>query len=519
MSDQEQSLTTATVEWSFCFDALNEAASSALASDLARIVTKGDCLALDGDLGLGKSSFARALLRARAEDPFLEVPSPTFTLMQDYAFEAEQGSLTIGHFDLYRISDVEELFEIGLEESWQTGCALIEWPDRAEELLPESTLWLHFELAEGDTRRLTLSGPGLWADRLSRLCPKRAFLNAAQWGDAVIRPLKGDLSPRSYDRVLRSQGSLDSPSSAILMDMPARAPGPELGDGRLYDLVAHRVTHLAPMVSICEGLEELGLRVPRRFGTAFDEGLMLWEDFGSKTLADGPEEPVTERYLAVVACLAKLHDQEIPQAFGGTGGLHRLPRYDRDAFLVELDVFLDHYWPHIRNAPCPSAERAAFQDLWQPLVDRLTGGEQTLVLRDVQDPNCFWLGGDAPGGAVGFIDFQDCLIGPSAYDLAALAMDARVTIPDALEREMLASYKSLRSLSESDAEAFEASYALCAAQRISKNLGAFARAANQLDRPHYLDHVSRSLGYLAKALGHPLLLDLKDWYVSRGLIS
>ena len=73
--------------WSFCFDALDDPASVALAADIARIIKSGDCLALDGSVGLGKSTFARALLRSRADDPFLEVPSPTFTLVQTYEME------------------------------------------------------------------------------------------------------------------------------------------------------------------------------------------------------------------------------------------------------------------------------------------------------------------------------------------------------------------------------------------------------------------------------------------------
>ena len=513
--------------WSFCFAALDEAASVALAADLAREIRAGDCLALDGSVGMGKSTFARALLRARADDPLLEVPSPTFTLVQSYEIESKEPDsedLEISHFDLYRIGDFEELYEIGLEESWQQGVALIEWPDRAEGLLPEETLWLQFEqAAEGECRKLTLTGTGMWGERLQHLCLKRNLLIVSGWGGGVIAPIKGDLSPRNYARISLSEpasiGGFDDPDKdagaeehAILMDMPARAPGPLLADGRAYDLVAHRVTALAPMVSISQGLAGLGLRVPDIYGVDLPNGLMLWEDFGGVTLAESADAPVAERYIATARQLALLHCQPCPEQFDGAGGTHLLSIYDREAFLIELDVFLDHYWPHVKGTTCPADERARFTALWSPLLDRLEQAECVLVLRDVQDPNCFWLE-DAPDGrSVGFIDFQDCLIGPVAYDLAALATDARVTICDTLEDDILSAYFATRKMSGESRDDFAVLYCLCVAQRTMKNLGAFARAANQWNRPSYLAHIPRSLGYLDKALAHPLLSDLKDWY-------
>ena len=512
--------------WSYRFPALSEAASKALAADLAGVIKQGDIVALDGDLGLGKSTFARALLRSRADDAFMEVPSPTFTLVQSYALGETGSKIEISHFDLYRISDFEELYEIGLEESWQTGAALIEWPDRAEDLLPKETLWLRFTLGESDaSRQLTLLGDANWGERLQRICEKRSLLISSGWNDGLLQPIKGDLSPRSYDRVHRppmdgeEEGvNRSEPKTAILMDMPEREPGPKLSDGRRYDLVAHRVTKLAPMVSITEGLADLGLRVPNIHGCDLKAGLMLWEDFGGETLARSQDTPIEERYLATVASLARLHNSDMPKGFAGAGGEAKLCHYDRDAFAIELDVFLDFYWPHVRGAPCADNERAEFAALWQPLLVRLTESEQTLVLRDVQDPNCFWLGESGPKGSVGFIDFQDCLIGPSAYDLAALAMDARITIPDALEAEMRTLYQTKRALTPEQLESFDIAYHLCAAQRTSKNLGAFARASSQLGRDDYLAHIPRGLHYLSKALGHPLLSELKDWYESKGLI-
>ncbi len=126
----------------------------------------GDVVALRGPLGSGKSELARALIRARA-GAAIEVPSPSFTLIQDY----ELGALTIRHIDLYRVERADELAELGLvapaaDEAW-----LIEWPERAEGLLPAESR-LDVELAQGpapDARIARLrAGPG-WADRLAAL--------------------------------------------------------------------------------------------------------------------------------------------------------------------------------------------------------------------------------------------------------------------------------------------------------------------------------------------------------------
>ncbi|WP_045679993.1 tRNA (adenosine(37)-N6)-threonylcarbamoyltransferase complex ATPase subunit type 1 TsaE [Martelella endophytica] len=131
----------------------DEAATIAFAGVLAPLMRKGDCLLLEGDLGMGKSTLARALIRARLSDPDMEVPSPTFTLVQVY-----DGAPPLYHFDLYRLGDPGELIELGLDEALEEGISLIEWPERGEGYLPEDALWLIFA-EEGAGRRVRLSGP------------------------------------------------------------------------------------------------------------------------------------------------------------------------------------------------------------------------------------------------------------------------------------------------------------------------------------------------------------------------
>jgi len=134
-------------------------ATEALATKLAPLLESGDVIALSGDLGVGKTAFARALIRAlgSAED----VPSPTFTLLQTY----DTGAGPVFHYDLYRIAHPDELTELGWEES-RAGIALIEWPERAGVLLPQDRLDVNLAFAAAPgARSATLCPQGNWRTR------------------------------------------------------------------------------------------------------------------------------------------------------------------------------------------------------------------------------------------------------------------------------------------------------------------------------------------------------------------
>jgi tRNA threonylcarbamoyladenosine biosynthesis protein TsaE len=138
----------------------DEAATEALARDLAPCLRKGDVVALRGDLGAGKTTFARALIRTlmRAEE---EVPSPTFTLVQTY----DAPLWRIYHFDLYRIEHPGELTEIGWDEALGDGLALVEWPERAGSSLPPRRLDIALGFGAGfDARTAQLLPNAGWAD-------------------------------------------------------------------------------------------------------------------------------------------------------------------------------------------------------------------------------------------------------------------------------------------------------------------------------------------------------------------
>ena len=135
------------------------AATEQLATKIAPFLHRGDLLALYGDLGAGKTTFARALLHARGVTG--EVPSPTFTLVQIY----DTCTIPLYHFDLYRLKSATELDELGFDDAMADGIVVVEWPERAEGRLTPDHLALHFA-ADASGRQCRLVGHGQWIERL-----------------------------------------------------------------------------------------------------------------------------------------------------------------------------------------------------------------------------------------------------------------------------------------------------------------------------------------------------------------
>src|SRR5271166_2367179 len=145
----------------------NEQATRRLAHDVAALLAPGDMVTLSGDLGAGKTTFARAVIRRLAGDERLEVPSPTFTLIESYPLRR----FPVVHADLYRVSDAAELDELGFEDAAEGAVVLLEWPDRAANRLPADRLDLAFSLAPSlglNARSVQITGLGAFAERLQR---------------------------------------------------------------------------------------------------------------------------------------------------------------------------------------------------------------------------------------------------------------------------------------------------------------------------------------------------------------
>ncbi|MGB3540694.1 MAG: tRNA (adenosine(37)-N6)-threonylcarbamoyltransferase complex ATPase subunit type 1 TsaE [Mesorhizobium sp.] len=488
----------------------DEAATMRLGEDFAMALRPGDVLALSGDLGAGKSTLARALIRALADDESLDVPSPTFTLVQSY-----DTRIPVHHFDLYRIGDGSELDELGFDEAVATGAVLVEWPDRATDRLLATTIRVELD-PHGEGRLARLLGDGAAFERIARSLAMRDFLDGCGWGQARRRRFVGDASARSYEIV-----ELDGFAPRVLMNSPELVLGPPVKDGKPYALIAHTSRTVAAFVAIDHALAEAGVSVPEIHAQDLAQGFLLTSHLGSGNFLDDAGKPVAERYAAAAELLAMMHGRPWSYRLEAEAGVfHEVPPFDRDAMMIEAELLVDWYVPAVTGAPPTDELREGYQHRWDALFARLSDREPTLMMRDFHSPNIIWRGERLGHDRLGIIDFQDALVGPTAYDVASLAMDARVTVPPEIEKATLDAYIAARHVEGSfDEEVFRETYAIMAAQRNSKILGIFVRLDRRDGKPDYLKHLPRIRDYLRRSLAHPTLAGLRDFYTEHGLLE
>ena len=494
--------------YSFTVALADEEATRRLMVDIAAALAPGDLITLSGDLGAGKTAFARALIRHLAGDQTVEVPSPTFTLMQ--AYDLPRFSLV--HADLYRLSGPAELAELGFEDIAPDAVTLLEWPDRSAGFLPADRLDVALTLSpqQGETfRNARVTGYGAFAARAERIAAMRAFLSRSGFAQAERQYVQGDASTRAYER-LTLEGA-----SYILMNSPKRPDGPPVRDGKPYSAIAHLAENVTPFVAMAQALRAQGLSAPAIFAADRDAGLLVIEDLGSELVVDGdPPAPIEPRYEVAADLLAALHRAPLPGVLPVEPGVdYTLPHYDLEAFLIEAELLVDWYLPRLDIKLVP-AKRDAYVEFWRDALAPVVEAPATWVLRDYHSPNLLWLPERAGVARIGLLDFQDAVMGPAAYDLASLLQDARVDVPEMMEIALLSRYTRVRRAADPgfDAPAFAKAYATLAAQRASKILGIFARLDRRDGKPRYLRHMPRVWAYLHRSLAHPALAQLSAWY-------
>lgn len=140
-----------------------------LASRLAPLLHTGDIVTLSGNLGTGKTELCRAMIHSMGYDE--DVPSPTFNLVQVYEPELEDmNTPTVWHMDLYRLEKASDVFELGIEDAFDTAVTLIEWPDKMGSYLPSGHLQIHLEMGETDnTRHIVFNGNEYWQRKLGAI--------------------------------------------------------------------------------------------------------------------------------------------------------------------------------------------------------------------------------------------------------------------------------------------------------------------------------------------------------------
>lgn len=494
-------------EWTILVE--DEAGTIRIATAIAASLKAGQIVTLSGDLGAGKTAFARALIRNLTGNPALEVPSPTFTLMQFY----DGMSFPIVHADFYRVNSADELDELGFDETLDRALLIVEWAERVGVLDAAERLDVKFALDPErgpQARRITLTGYGHFAEGIARSRRIEDFLENAGRGGVRRVPVQGDASTRAYERLVWPDGR-----SEILMIAPKRPDGPPVRAGKSYSAIAHLAESVHAFVAIGKGLHAQGLTAPTILAADLDAGLLLLEDLGTDSVIDAARHPIRDRYDIAIDALLHLHDETLPDIIPVSASQkYTIPRYDSDAMLIEVELLLDWYAPHIAKTEVSGSMRGHFVRLWREALSFLETQPHTWVLRDYHSPNLLWLPERAGVQRIGILDFQDAVIGPTAYDVVSLAQDARISVDEETELALFARYVRGRrkAAPEFDAAAFGRAYALMGAQRATKILGIFARLDQRDGKPAYLRHLPQMTAYLRRNLRHEALADLSVWY-------
>lgn len=311
----------------------------------------------------------------------------------------------------------------------------------------------------------------------------QAFLARHGWERAERTPLAGDASFRRYERLIRGD------ERAMLMDAP-----PPQEDVR-------------PFARLARHLGALGFSAPAIRAEEAALGLLLIEDFGDATftriLADGGDERTL--YEMAVDVLVALH--RLPPQTAVPDGLRP---YDDETLLTEVFLLTDWYMPRVMGRPTPAPVRQAYARAWLDAFAAVRTQPRTLVLRDYHVDNLMVLNGRQGMAACGLLDFQDALVGPAAYDLMSLIEDARRDIAPDLATAMRDRYAA--AFPDLDRPAFDAAFAVLAAQRHAKVIGIFTRLCLRDGKPRYLGHIPRLWRLLERALTHPQLAPVADWF-------
>lgn len=362
------------------------AATESLARQFALSLKKGDVLLLEGDLGAGKTTFARALLRAMGVGG--EVPSPTFTLVQVY----ETPEFPVYHFDLYRLKQPEEIEEIGFDDALAEGAVLVEWPEKAAAYMPRCAIKIFF--GQNETGRFARREEKKENGQRDKSLP--SFLEKAGWGGAARKDFAADFSSRRFARLR------DGERTAILVES---AP----------DQKTEEYARLA------NALRKEEIPAPEVYACDSEAGFLLMQDFGERNvgglLDSGADRAPFDEEAALI--LARLH-----QRFD-SAAMPTLPSYDTRLFLEQLAPFLDHYFPRRRDRLPTEVERISFFAAWREVLSPLEKLPRALLLRDFIPDNAMRLDQPLFGYGMGILDFQDAGIGPIAYDLASWSEEVR----------------------------------------------------------------------------------------------
>lgn len=460
----------------------NEAETAQLAQKISAYLFAGDVIRLEGDLGAGKSTFARALIQALGHKG--SVPSPTFTLMQTY----EDTRLPIAHLDCYRIEDPAELEALDLHLYLAHAVTVVEWPEKGGEIFSQNrpdaldyhilsmdnagTLTINLKEISPEKREVTFTASPSWVPRLalvekswSRAVTTEGRLEfLAHHGrtpEKLEKASPGDWSMRSYWRYEHNG------KTEILVDSPTP----------LEDIKSK--------IQLVEIYNKIGIKVPQIYAADEAKGYIIEEDFGPQRLlpfVEGLPEEEKEPWLR--AALDFLVDVKTKST------AVKMRSYTVEDFFLEAARFVDCTLPAMTGHATPVEEREAFHRAMVPLIQKILAVPQTLTHWDYHADNIMVLNPQKPAvESLGLIDFQDARLGPASYDVASFLKNDRLPIAPQVAEKLLE--ETMQKMGIEDKEGFKESCELIALQRTFKILGGLMRLAVRDGRTDLLDLLPR----------------------------
>ncbi|MDW3223673.1 MAG: phosphotransferase [Paracoccaceae bacterium] len=310
---------------------------------------------------------------------------------------------------------------------------------------------------------------------MSRENDLKDFVECAGWGHAKITPLAGDASNRRYDRLHLPDGQ-----SAVLMDA-----SPFKGEDT------------RPFVHIATYLHEIGLSAPQIHYSDLENGFLLIEDLGD------------DLFARIISVNPKLELPLYECAVDVLSHLHRSPPPDlkpyNAAIMTPLAALAFDWYQFGAQGRMDVPARDIFSDVFAKLLAPLDAQPQVLIQRDYHAENLLWLPHRKSVARVGLLDFQDAMLGHTAYDLVSVLQDARRDVPAQLEKAMIDRFLEQNP---QDGDQFLSAYAILGTQRNLRILGVFSRLCLKAGKTHYIDLIPRVWGHIQTNLKHPDLHDI-----------
>lgn len=488
------------------FNINNEDETIRLAEYLAIFLKCGDIVTLSGDLGAGKTTFARSLIRFITRQPKIKITSPTFLLIHEY----EGEFVKVVHADLYRMTNPDELTEISFDEIFRNSVAVVEWPERYPRLIETAKAIINITLPESNdqfSRIISVTANEYILNSIEHQIYIYEFLSKYNWNDAARELIAGDASGRRYERLRKKF------DSAILMISQKEKFKPIIKKNQSYESIAKISMSIKSLIAVANGLSKAGFSAPNIFGFDIKNGLILSEDLGADLIYNS-DGPIVERYQEAVQFLGTFHTIDLPQRMPIYEDItYEMPKYDIDALLIEIELFFDWYIPYATQNIIVEQERINFLDIWRKLLEPIQKEPHGWTLRDFHSPNILWLSKRMGVKKVGLIDIQDTVWGHRAYDLVSLLQDARVFISAELEIELYNLYIDIRIKNDKnfDIILFSKSYVIYALQRVTKILGIFVRLHLRDHKTEYLKYIPNLIAYFHRNLSHPVLSEYREW--------